>query len=281
MSVGLFGGVTYANSKQEFDIVKSKQELADKYKDNFIQMTEKEAKERAEKIDKEILEMTALGKSDQEMDVALAKYKVYRLITPKKDSFSPMSISGNVNLNNVYIYYDSGASQWVLSGGGYWNSDSAWKNDAPLWAQAMCPVSFDLGGEEVVGISLHNTSGPYTASMVSGMAYYSNGSDPGHYIYNASNNNYEQGISFKYQDYIEDPTPSDMNWDEWKYTGRHFSALARYTSSFSDYSGNANTFCGHTWDGVISTITLGNSGASITFSVTEKSWPAYDVDVAF
>lgn len=117
--------------------------------------------------------------------------------------------------------------------------------------------------------------------MVSCMGYYSDGHGWSQYIYNPDNNNYERGISFKYQDVITDSTPADMDWSDWRYRGRHFAALARYSSSFSNYHGNANTFYGHTWEGAITSITLGTSGASIMFEIGDKSWPAYNVDVPF
>lgn len=282
ITVSTFGVITHANSAQEFDPVKAKQELVDKYKDNFMLLSLEGSNQRAEIIDKEILEMTALGKNAQELDEALAKYNVYRLIRPEVKTVVPMSQGSQVTLSSANIYYDSGANEWVVVGGGYWNDDMAWKNDAPLWVQALCPASHNLGGEETVGVSLHNTNGQYgTTSMVSAMGYYSDGQGWSNYIQNASNNNYEQGISFKYQDVITDPNPGDTDWSDWRYRGRHFSALARYSASFTNYSGNANTFYGHTWSGGIATLTLGTSGVSITFSDSNKSWPAYDEDVPF
>ncbi len=275
----VFAVSTVKDSK--FDIVKMKKDLVNKYKDKKVDMTEEVKKARREKINNELLELTANGIDIREIDQKMKEYGLIRLEVPQDSSNIYYSTASDITLNTPSIYYDYQANEWTVSGGGNWITN-AWKYDSTAANQILCPASQNLGGVDSIGISLHDPSGTYNASMVDCQGYYSDGAGNYTLIQYADNNNYAQGITFSYQDIITDSTPMDSNWDDWKYKGKNFSALATYSSAFVNYGGNANTFYAHTWNSTtINSVTLGTSGASVTFSSSNNRFTAYSPDTSF
>lgn len=267
------------------DIVDAKVRMEEKYKSNYVAMTKEESEKRDELIDREILKLTAYSADKSKIDNILNKYKVYRLDIPQKENKQPVIMAtegGDIALNKPTIYYDSAKREWVVSGGGNWRNGN-WKNDATPIQHVTCPSSFDIGGYDSIGVSLHNIRGSYgSTSLVRSECYVSNGYTGGYkYLENLVNNNYEYGFGHDYQDYITDPHPLDGNDRDWRYMGVYFSAVARYSSSFAKYHGNATTYYSHTWDSITYGVSFSNSGVSIGFSSGVSGFKTYSADTSF
>jgi len=273
---------THVNAKntKDSEYVISKKLLEKEHKAEKREFKEEEKLARQKELDSLILESLANGVDVELLDTRLEADNIYRLKSEEVVSIKSVG-SSDITFTTPYQYYDGATGEWVIVGGGYWKNDN-WKNDASIWQQLTCPLRSNLGGTETIGLALHNVSGTYRASMVSAMGYYSDGSGYSNYMYNPNNNNYEYGIMFNFQDEITDSTPGDANWSDWKYRGKHFSALARYSNNFSAYNGNVNFFYGHTWSSVsVSSVTLSNTGASISFTSGTEKWNIYSTDASF
>lgn len=280
--ISLIGNSSFA--KPNFDIVKAKTDLVNRYKSNYTPMSPEETKNRAEKIDRQLCKLIAEGKSQIEIDKAMEINKIYKLEVPADFSsgITPMSEPNDAICNPVSIYYDSAASQWVVSGGGSWTSDQ-WFNDRNWIWVPYTGETHNVGGYDSVGIAYNNTSGIYNSSVVSSMGYITDQNGWGEFSSSPSHGDGSLGVAFDFQDkqkYIRSPISLQIYSYDVAYQGKGYSALIRYNSNFANYNGNARVFYAHTWKTCNITNLSFGSGSGFTFGVdvdfsTSNGWKIF------
>jgi len=264
-----------ANVSNDLIIIAAKQELVKKYSKNYVLMSDTEAATRAKIIDDTILKMMAEGSSISSIDEVLKSYKVYRLDTQQEliNSITPLSSEpADAVCNSVSIYYDSSQNQWIVSGGGMWNSTTTewyWENSSIWWVPYVGEIH-NAGGRDAVGITYNNVSGTYNASVVSCAGYMTDRNGWATTSYSPSDGDGAHGVSFEIQDKLKavlfDPFEQNIA-NSYRYLGRGYSALIRYNSNFINYNGNARVFYAHTWESCqISGVSFG-WGSGFTFGI--------------
>ncbi|AEE97785.1 hypothetical protein [Mahella australiensis] len=187
---------------------------------------------------------------------------------------TPLSEPADAIHNAVSIYYDSGASQWVVSGGGWWTDDNWYYDKNWAWIPYY-GKTHNVGGLDSVGIAYNNTYGTYNANVVSSMGYMTDQNGWSTTSYSPSHGNGSYGVAFNIQDvqkYKRNPPIPYVYSTDIAYKGKGYSALIRYNSNFSNYHGNARVFYAHTWNTCnINSLTFGYGsgfefGVNISFS---------------
>lgn len=260
------------------------------YKKNINKnMTNEQLKARQQEIDEELTRLTANNTPIESIEKIMSGKNVY-MVQDSTNSTNTMTLMSSANsdvtLNKPSIWYDSAADQWAVTGGGSWNNTN-WKYDAPA---LVGNGWYNVGKNDTVGISIHDTYGDYTGtSCVSGYAYVTdhNGRSSSAYT-NPSSNDFSHGVYFTFQDQAYwDPSGGSNGYGAFtKYYGDGFACTVRYSSNFRNYHGNMTTFYGHTWSSVdVSSVSFGTSGtvpgATINFTGTTNRWPAYTFDTSF
>ncbi len=280
--ISLLGSASFA--QPAFDITKAKQDLTNRYKSNYIPMSPEEVKIRAEMIDRQLCKLIAEGKSQIEIDNAMKANKLYKLEVPTNSNSGmiPLSAPNDAICNSVSIYYDSGASQWVVSGGGWWTTDQ-WFNDRNwIWVPYI-GETHNVGGYDSVGIAYNNTSGTYNTSVISSMGYITDQDGWGESSDSPSHGDGSLGVAFDFQDkqkYTRSPVNPVVYSYDVAYQGKGYSALIRYNSNFANYNGNARVFYAHTWNTCNITNLSFGAGSGFTFGVdidfsTSNGWKIF------
>ena len=239
---------------ESFNMVNAKQSLAAEHVDEYIPMSEAEAKAATETKQVLLCQLIASGVAQDVIDKEMESLGVYRLDTPD-NSITPKSTTTDVLMNQVNIYYDAYTTQWIVSGGGYWVNDS-WISDLSsiLWIPGNVR---NVGNRDSVGIAFYNTSGTYNTQVMSSVGVANNmEGDWDIRMNNPSHGDGMNGVAFEFQDQIR----YDLN-NHFSYLGKGFAASIAYSAGFSNYNGYARTFYVHTWNSAyISDIGFGVSG---------------------
>ena len=123
-------------------------------------------------IDEILCKMIAEGKPSRDVETEMEKYQVYKLDVPiSQTDASIMSAPNDLICNGVNIYYDAQASEWIVSGGGWWQN-TRWVGDVDGLMLGYLGETKNVGGFDSVGITYNNTNGSYTGvRVVSSMGY--------------------------------------------------------------------------------------------------------------
>ncbi|WP_223068319.1 hypothetical protein [Paenibacillus caui] len=253
------------NQKPEYDIVKAKKELAEKYADKKKSyLSEEEMNKRTREVEKVLNELAAdiaAGKKTKEdAKNILEKMEVYILEEPEQNDISILSTGTDLTLNPVMMTFDSNTSRWTLTGGGYWKNDNWFYDKTGVWWGYVGETK-NMGGVDSIGITLFNTGGSYKTSVVSSLGSVTDHNGWTVYMYNPSHGDGKYGVAFDYQDKIkltkvDSFGPYDSS--DFTYFGSGFAASVSYDSNFVYYNGYARTMYAHTWD----TTTINNIGFS-------------------
>lgn len=208
-----------------------------------------------------ILEKAQAGIIDFETAYAeLEKMGVYAIDNGESEEVMPLSSPAAVTINRVSVVYDAAQAQWVVSGGGYWNNDAAWKADS------------SMSGYDGIGIKFYNTSGVYNSRVLYSSVYYSDGGSNEARHSNPNVSNGKEGTYFEYEDrYI-----SGGLFGSDSYLGKHFSATIVYDKNFSNYHGYARAQYTHTWgSAVITSVGVGTDSFQIGISNVQNSFTCF------
>lgn len=196
----------------------------------------------------------ACGLIDQGFATArLEEIGVYSLSSESTaDTTATRSGVSDITLNTPTVSFDSYNNRWIISCGGYWNSDLAWQIETPLGTPYV-------GGTDAIGVGIYNTSGTYNTYIVSSYAYFSDGETES-YVYSPRISSGTQGSLFEYEDYIHSVDSGRA------YMGKHFAVVIIYDSNFANFHGTVRGTYVHTWsDAYISSVSFGSSG---TYTIT-------------
>lgn len=231
-------------------------------------------------VDRQVDSILASNLSTSEKDELLLPFGVIRVDTGVQNQskiYKDTDISStdenltrlgtsDVHFDSLLIYYNSGAGNWILNGGGYISGQPSWK--APFWSVPTTGDQFDVGGLDGFGISLHDTFGSFDGvSMVSGSATFSNPE----FNYSQTTQNRVTGASSYGAGFLLQDKVIITKWNIfqywWTFLTRYFSVTLRYSSNFSNYRGNAVTFYAHSWQSTsITGIGLSIVGFDISWS---------------
>ncbi len=158
-------------------------------------------------------------------------------LLPRKGEF-------DILLHNPIILYDAYQDQWIVGGGGTWQTDS-WRED--ISDEHKVQKEEALGWMDEIGVVLYDTFGENPVLVSSG-AYVSDGQNEKCYYHNPSNLDSGEGAIFQYQDKWSWKEGERKALENTDYFGKNFSAIAVYDSGFATWSGKARVKYVHTWD---------------------------------
>lgn len=249
-------------SAEEEISVNAKMELQMQHADEYIadlEHTEAGVK-RTERIVEVMGKIQAGAVDADEAYTELEEMGVYRLDT-EEESVMPLSSPADVVINRVAIVYDAAQAQWVVSGGGYWVNDAAWKAEKIL------------RGYDGIGVKLYNTSGTYNTRVLYSSVYYSDGGSNERRHNNPSVSDGRQGVFFQYEDA---KITGGLFGSNDTYLGKHFSATSVYDNNFSNFHGYARTQYTHTWsNSVINSISIGVDSFGIGVTDVSNSFTCF------
>ncbi|WP_199624635.1 hypothetical protein [Paenibacillus alkalitolerans] len=262
-------------SQPEFDSVKAKKELAEKYADKMKKdLSAEELENRTRDVQRILNELAAdvaAGKTtEKEAKIKLEKMDVYMLDVPKKkenEEVSILSSGTDITMNSVWITYDSATARWTVTGGGYWKNTNWW-NDRPGGWWGYAGETKNMGGVDSVGITYYNTGGTYNTSVVSSLGYVTDHNGWSDYMENPSHGDGRYGVAFDFQDKMRLKNACGVCVvGDYTYYGSGFSASVTYNSNFVNYNGYARSMYAHTWN--TTTInSIGFNGSGTGFGVT-------------
>lgn len=182
--------------------------------------------------------------------------------------------STDVTMNKVIVMYNSATNQWSVTGGGYWQ-DHGYGADMPLELFPYVGKRINIGGQDAVGVTLYQVSGP-KPTLMKCSGYVHDGYGKNMTLNNPYNLDSTRGVAFEFQDY---KTITKVNFLDHNYTymGYGFSAQAIYNSKFAEYNGKARTYYAHTWKNTnINSIGVSTTGFSTSWSDSNYRWAVYN-----
>lgn len=288
----------YAVIKNDETLVQKKIELANKYSDNAESMTSKQRMNRSDMID------AILGdNSIKDKQEILAQNGVYQLEIPEENVVLSASNADDVLLKKISIYYDSKATEWILSSSNnVWVDKNAMAQDLDLGALFMPNIGdlHPIGSPDYLGVLLSDTyyedGAKPTVSYKSGYALFTGGSA---YADQADRKTTSRsalvssgsGVIYALQDYkvvtdVKLPYVLWCNDYAVMYTAETFETVVHYDQNFEFYHGNAVVFYAHTWQDTNTSITgigIGKNSISVSWNTasTAYRWDKITIDYPF
>jgi len=264
--------------------VNAKKEMEKQYESNFIQLSENEISLRQNNFydilyDESIDEMTKIK--------LLEEMKIYPFISSSEKA-TLAAAPGGVSLGIPALWYDSMLNRWTISASGNWKSWNDIEGDlSPPWYIYIDPRvgdTWNVGGNESVGISITNTSGS-TAGLLR-TAGHGRLSTPGLSNSvsnsNSSTSNSHRGAAFLLQDYCYIYSVNWLGYAQYRYIGYNFNVSIEYNSSFANWNGTAQLFYAHTWSTTgITGIGINATGFSLSWVNYGNGWPLYGLGMLY
>ncbi len=245
---------------KENSIAEAKRALAQAHADEYIEgyAETEEAGVRNQQID-EILVKIQNGEVEKQTGITqLEAMGVYCLETASDSNENTNSsrMASQIDIGTVSVAFDAPTGNWILSASGRWTGDG-WKGNQSL---NYLNGEVSIGGFDGIGLCFYNTSGTYSASMISAYAYISGGEDPVYYR-SPTYMNGMHGAYFLFSDVAKYHGEDDDGSEIWLYHGKSFSVIMRYTREFENYNGYAKLQYTHTWGaGKLTGVNYGSNG---------------------
>lgn len=155
---------------------------------------------------------------------------------------TPFALVGTIDANSLLTVYSPLTSEWIVSGGACWKDESLVKREywMSLWSPGVGQTS-RCGLFDCVGLKLFNNKAEKAFCQNQSMGYVHDGYGNGMVLYNPCNGDPTQGVFFQYQDSFT----TLLLGLPGNYMGYGFSALAVYSSEFSQYRGSAFVYYDH------------------------------------
>ena len=185
------------------------------------------------------------------------------------------SDSSDIVLNKVSAVHNSIENIWILTAYGFWSDVNAIKDDVGF----IVPIAgweYKVGGYDAVGIHFYDVSGT-TPNLTDAFVRISDNrsADTPDKLTSPSTYNDRYGIGFIFQDKMICLTSTlfDYTLD---YYGAQLQVIAKYDSSFENFSGKAKMMYLHTIDGLsFNSISISNSGFSFGWTSSAQAIPYY------
>ncbi len=206
----------------------------------------------------EIIKLISTGEKTYTED-KLNSMGIYTLETDQGDAIFDSGPS-DVSLSTISCYYLSVENEWVLSGAGQWLNDN-WFDDQPMDPR-YGKHERNVGDSEYLGISLYDTNtAPYYLDLKeSSYAWIEDklGLVETCQAKSLSNLHTKWGVLYGFQDSISYKRTLFGSIKNLDYRVYKFGVIAVYNELFTNYTGKAHMFYGHTGDtGVITKNSLG------------------------
>ena len=231
---------------------KEKNDLVQRTKSNFINMSITEKRNRNETIDKMLSKMVLEQEDIREIQKEMKEYDIFLLESEIIEYIDPsLTSNDNIIINAPTIWYDSQTDEWIVVGWGYWIDDS-WKSHLRYWDWFRGGPKINVGGTNAVGIVFYDTE---NSLGVARQSTFLNLTDLNEW---RDDNTYRTPVIgastiatiIEFQDQIYDPSyyKGRLRWNKskWKYLGSGFSISTRYNSSFVNFTGTVATIYVHT-----------------------------------
>lgn len=181
-------------------------------------------------------------------DVTLAELERYLnangmyLYREETSILTPFALVKTMDANSLLTVYSPLTSEWIVSGGACWKDESLVKREyrMSLWSPGVGYAS-RCGLFDCVGLKLFDKKAEETVFQNQSMGYVHDGHGNGMALYNRCNMDSTQGVFFQYQDSFT----TLLLGLPGNYMGYGFSALAVYSSEFSQYRGNVFVYYKH------------------------------------